>query len=111
MKLWLILFAAIVFTTLAPAEDTPAFKSARNRFGLVATRAVANFKSADSIEEHLKAQGSTLHPSLIALRLRIEAALDKAEVALGKSDVKTAVEQIKLAEGLVDQFARKLGGD
>ena len=63
------------------------------------------------MEQGLKAQGSTLHPSLIALRLRIEAALDKAEAALGKSDVKTAKEQTKQAEGMLDKFARILGGD
>ena len=41
----------------------------------------------------------------------VEAALDKAEAALGKSDVKTAKEQTKQAEGMLDKFARILGGD
>ncbi len=111
MKLLEALIAAVLLVSPAAAEDTAAMKAARQRFGLVSTRAVANFRSADSIEERLKAQGGTLHPSLVSLRLRIEAALDKAEAALGKSDVKTAVEQTKQAEGLLDKFAHKLGGD
>ena len=111
MKLLVVLLSALCLMGPAIADDSAALKAARNRFGLVATRAVANFRSADSVEERLKAQGSSLHPSLIAMRLRIESALDKAEAALGKSDVKTAVEQIKLAEGLLDKFAHKLGGD
>jgi ElaB/YqjD/DUF883 family membrane-anchored ribosome-binding protein len=111
MKLIHVIFAALLLLAPAIADDSAALKSARQHFGLVATRATANFKSADNIEERLKAQGSTLHPSLVTLRLRIEAALDKAEAALGKGDVKTAVEQTRQAEGMLDKFAKKLGGE
>lgn len=111
MKLFAFFFTALLLLSTALADDTAALKAAKLRFGQVATRATANFRSADSIEERLKAQGSTLHPSLVTLRLRIEGALDKAEAALGKNDVKTAVDQTKQAEGMLDKFARKLGGD
>jgi ElaB/YqjD/DUF883 family membrane-anchored ribosome-binding protein len=107
----LVVFLTALLLSPALAEDSAALKAAKLHFGQVATRASANFRSADSIEERLKAQGSTLHPSLVTLRLRIETALDKAEAALGKNDVKTAVDQTKQAEGLLDKFARKLGGD
>ncbi len=86
-------------------------KDARHRFDLVATRAVANFRSADSIEEHLRADGATLHPQLIALRLQIEAALDETQAALDKGDVDTAKKATDRAEGLLERFARRLGGD
>ena len=111
MKLWQIVLAAALLVSPALAEDSAALKAAREHFGLVATRAVANFRAADSVEARLHAQGNTLHPSLVTLRLRIEAALDKAEAALNKKEVKTAVEQTRLAEGLLDKFAKKLGGD
>lgn len=86
-------------------------KDARHRFDMVATRAVANFRSADSIEDRLRADGATLHPQLIALRLQIERALDEAEAALNKGDVDTAKEATDRAEGLLERFARRLGGD
>jgi hypothetical protein len=86
-------------------------KDARHRFDLVATRAVANFRSADSIAERLKAEGATLHPQLITLRLQIEAALDETQAALDKGDVDTAKKATDRAEGLLDRFARRLGGD
>jgi ElaB/YqjD/DUF883 family membrane-anchored ribosome-binding protein len=111
MKLLEILFASVLLVSPAMSEDTAAMRAARLRFGQVSTRAVANFRSADTIEARLRAQGSTLHPTLISLRLRIESALDKAEAALAKDDLKTAREQTKIAEGMLDKFARKLGGD
>ena len=70
-----------------------------------------NFRSADSIEARLKAEGATLNPQLIAMRLRIEGALDEAQAALDKSDVDGAKKATARAEGLVEQFARRLGGD
>src|ERR1035438_4655518 len=111
MKPWEVLFASVLLVSPAMTQDTAALRAARLRFGQAATRAVANFRSADSIEERLRAQGSTLHPSLISLRLRIVSALDKGESALGKGDLKAAGEQIKMAEGMLDKFAHKLGGD
>lgn len=111
MRLLRLIAVSLLLLTASIAEDNAALKAAKLHFGQVATRATANFKSADSIQERLRAQGSTLHPSVIALRLRIETALDKAEASLGKNDVKTAVEQTKQAEGLLDKFVRKLGGE
>lgn len=86
-------------------------KDLRLRFGYVSTRAVANFRSADSIEERLRAEGSTLHPQLIALRLRIEAALDEAQAALDRNDRAGANKAITRAGALLDRFAQRLGGD
>ncbi len=116
------LLAALLVVGPAMAQDAPPapaanpktaarLKDARHRFDLVATRAVANFRSADSIAERLKADGATLHPQLIALRLQIEAALDETQVALDKGDVDAAKKATDRAEGLVDRFARRLGGD
>jgi hypothetical protein len=81
------------------------------RFGQAATRAVANFRSADSIEQSLEMEGNTLHPTLLALKMRIEAALDESEAALNKGEMESAKEAIGRAEGLTDKFAKRLGGD
>jgi hypothetical protein len=86
-------------------------KEAKRHFGLVATRAVANFRSADMIEGSLRANGSTLHPQLAAMRLRIEVYLDSAQAALDKSDFVASEEALKKADGLLDRFAKRLGGD
>jgi hypothetical protein len=96
--------------TVSP-QTAARLKEAHHRFDMVATRAVANFRSANSIEERLRADGATLHPQLIALRLQIEAALDEAEAALARSDVDTASKATDRAEGLLERFARRLGGD
>jgi len=80
------------------------------RFGQVATRAVANFRSADSIEGRLNAQGMTLHPQLIALRLRIESALDETEGDIRKGDLEAATEALTRASALVERYVRILGG-
>jgi hypothetical protein len=111
MKRWEILLASILLANPAMAQSPSAMRAARLRFGQAATRAMANFRSADSIEDRLRAQGSTLHPQLIGLRLRIEAALNDTEAALGNSDLEAAGESMKRAEALLDRFARKLGGD
>jgi hypothetical protein len=105
-----LLTLAPVFAQNPPAQ-TPALKEARHRFDLVATRAVANFRSADSIEARLRADGATLNPQIIALRLRIEAALDETQADLDKGDVDSAKKATDRAEGLVEKFAHKLGGD
>ena len=56
----------------APAPpQTKAQKDAQHRLGLVATRAVANFHSADSIEANLNRHGHTLNPQIVALRVRM----------------------------------------
>lgn len=101
----------------APVKDTapakpsaPALKEARHRFNLAATRAAANFRSADSIEANLRVQGAVLHPRINTLRFRIEAALDSAEQALKDGDLTAASDDTKQAEQMLDQFARLLGG-
>ena len=93
-----------------PKPSPAALKEARHRFNLAATRAAANFRSADSIEANLRTQDSTLHPQINALRFRIEAALDSAEQALKDSDVTAATDDTKQAEQMLDRFARLLGG-
>ena len=95
----------------AAAQDTLTPLELKLRFGQVAARAVANFRAADSIAERLHADGFTLHPRLIALRLKIEAALDQTQAALDASDVQTANETVRKVEALVNRFARQIGGD
>jgi hypothetical protein len=85
-------------------------KDAKRRLGLVATRAIANFHSADSIEANLNAHGQSLHPQIVALRLRIEAALDEAQKALDDADPATANEALDRAQALLQQFVQRLGG-
>lgn len=94
----------------APAKQSPGVREAKHRLGLVATRAIANFRSMDSIEENLEAMGMTLHPDLVSLRTRIEAALDATDEAIDKNDAKAANEELDRAEVLVTRLARELGG-
>jgi hypothetical protein len=106
------LVVALIVPGLVPCQGAPSGeKELRMRFGLLATRAVANFRAADSIEDRLRNKGAVLHPQLTALRLRIEAALDEAQAALDKSDAGTAGEAISRGEVLLDRFARKIGGE
>jgi hypothetical protein len=85
-------------------------KDAKLRFGQSATRAVANFHSADGIARQLAAEGMTLHPGLIVLRLRIEAALDRAEAALAREDAEVFNESLRRADALIDRFSQGIGG-
>ncbi len=94
----------------APVSDK-AVREARHRFVLVASRATALFASADSIEGSLRADGSTLHPQTIALRLRIKSALDEADAAISERDLELAGTETKLAEELVTRLARRIGGE
>jgi hypothetical protein len=110
MKLREVLLVSLLALGPMMAQDPAQLKDARHRLDLVATRAIANFRSADSIERRLNADGATLHPELTVLRLRIEAALDETQSALDKGDLENAREATGRAEGLVDRFARKLGG-
>ena len=111
MKLARILLALSCVLGAALAEDAPPSKRDLNkRLGLVATRAIANFRSADSIEKNLKAMGLTLHPQLVSLRLRIEGSLDTAEAAIEHNDLRAAAEALDQAQALLDRFAAKLGG-
>jgi hypothetical protein len=94
----------------APVQQTKAQKDAKKRLGLLATRAIANFKSADSIEANLSKHGQSLHPDLVALRLRIEAALDEAQTAVDKGEIADAKEALDNAQSLLERFAQRLGG-
>jgi hypothetical protein len=101
---------------LAPAKSqgnapqTKAQKDAQKRLGLIATRAIANFQSADSIEANLNRRGQSLHPQTVALRLRIEAALDEAQKAIDESDTAAANEELDMAQVLLQRFIQRLGG-
>ncbi len=94
----------------APAKPSAAMREAWHREGLIATRAIAYFHSMDSIEESLNSLGVTLHPQLVSLRLRIEAALNNTDDALEQSDLATANEALDVAEALLARLAAKLGG-
>jgi hypothetical protein len=105
------LFLAIPISLgVAAAQEQLTMKELKLEMGQTATRAVGNFRSADSIEANLRAQNAVLHPQLTALRLRVEAALDEAEAALERRDTVTAEKAITRARALLDQFARKIGG-
>ena len=93
-----------------PQPQTQPQKDAQRRLGLIATRAIANFQSADSIEANLKAQGHSLHPQIVALRLRIEAALDEAQKAIDQADPAAANEELDMAQALLQRFIQRLGG-
>lgn len=104
----LAIFALACGAALAQEPDGP--REARNRFDLVATRAAAYQRSADSIEWRLNQEGATLHPEIVALRARIGAALNQARAALDHGDLKNADRAMTTAEALVDRLARRLGG-
>jgi len=94
-----------------PAQaQTPAQKETKRRLALLATRAIANFRSADSIEASLSAHGQSLHPQLVTLRLRIEAALDEAQGDVDQGDLKSAKEDLDTAQALLDRYIQRLGG-
>ena len=92
------------------AEPPPAAREMRHRLGLVAVRAIGYFRSADSIESNLKEQGAALHPDIVVLRLRLEAALDQTDKTIGQCDPVAAGKVLERAQALLDRFAAKLGG-
>src|SRR5579872_3553408 len=94
----------------SPAKPSAEMREVRHRLGLVATRAIAYFRSMDSIEENLEAMGLELNPDLVSLRKRIEAALDATDEAIDQNDAKKANESLDRAEALVTRLAQKLGG-
>jgi hypothetical protein len=104
--LWI---ACLLAATLA-AQEPPELRAARHHLDLVATRAAANFRSADSIEENLRADGAVLHPRLIALRARIEAALSEARYDIDQHDYSAAEDALTRGEALLDRFAKEIGG-
>ncbi len=94
----------------SPAKPSAEMREVHHRLGLVATRAIAYFRSMDSIEENLEAMGLELNPDLVSLRKRIEDALDATDAAIDKNDAKSANESLDRAEALVKRLAQKLGG-
>jgi len=104
--LWI---ACLMAATLA-AQETPELRQARHHLTLAASRATANFRSADSIEANLRRQGAVLHPQLIALRVRIEAALSEARFEMDQRDYPAAEDALTRADALLDRFARQIGG-
>src|SRR5579863_6255099 len=105
MKYALLICLAVASLT---AQQTPEQREARHHFVLVSTRAAANFRSADSIDARLHADGAVLHPQLIALRLRIEAALSEARFEMDGRDYPAAEDALTRAEALLDRFARQI---
>jgi len=105
---YLLLFG-LAAATLA-AEETPELRQARHHFDLAAIRAAANFRSADSIEAHLREDGAVLHPRLAELRMRIEGALSEARYEMDQHDYPAAEDALTRAEALLDRFAREIGG-
>ncbi len=100
------LVAFFLVLGLIAAQDNQK-KETQRLFGLAATRAVAYFRSADSVEASLHEDGAVLHPQIVELRLKIEAALDEAQAAIDKSDFDTAKTAIQRAEAWLDRFARR----
>jgi hypothetical protein len=108
-----LLRAILFFAVLAPviAQDGSALKETRNRLHLIATRAIANFRSSETIEARLRQEGNSLHPRILAIRMRLEAALDDAEAALKAGKIQEANADLDRAEAWTDRFARLIGGD
>jgi hypothetical protein len=104
------LWIACLLSAVLTAQETPELRETRHHYVLAATRAAANFRSADSIDAHLHQQGAVLHPRLIALRLRIEAALSEARFEMDQRDYPAAEDALARAEALLDRFARDIGG-
>lgn len=104
-----LLIAAMALLPALRASDD-ALSQTRLRFGLVSTRALANFRAADSIVFNLRAQGLIPRASLTALRFTIEGALDRAEAALKDGDLEAARRAISRAEGALLRLAGELGG-
>lgn len=103
-----VIWAQDVPSSRIPAPAQPQ-KDTERRLGLLVTRATANFRSADSIEANLNALGHSLHPQIVALRLRIEAALDEAQKAIDHADLAAANEALDKAQALLQRFIQRLG--
>jgi hypothetical protein len=101
----------ITLAVLVLAQDRPTQRDTKRRFGQVATRAIANFRAADSIERRLNDDGASLHPQLIALRMRVEASLEETRAAMDNGDFDAANEALDRAQGFLDKFAKKIGGE
>lgn len=105
-----LLAAGFLAAQQQPAPETPALREAKHHFDLVAIRASANFRSADSIDARLNEEGMVLHPRLAQLRMRIEAALSEARFQMDQHDYPAAEEALNRAQALLDRFAHEVGG-
>ena len=113
-----LLLAGCVLSALAQenapggvsAKPSAATRQARHRLDLIGTRAIAYFHSLDSIAANLDDLGLALHPDLVSLRLRVEAALNGAEDDIDQGALSAASEKLDQAEALVARLAAKLGG-
>jgi len=92
------------------AQDTASDSEVRHRLGLVATRAIAYFQSADSIEAGLRTRGLMLRADLTVLRAQLEGALDETDSAIARGDPRAANAALDRAQVLLERFAAKLGG-
>lgn len=109
-----LLSIALIFCVGAVAlvaQDRPTQRDTKRRFGQIASRAVANFRAADSIERRLNADGASLHPLLSALRTRVESSLEESREAMNGGDLAAANEALDQAQGFLDKFAKKIGGE
>src|SRR5713226_1516109 len=98
-----ILFV-FVLTLLPAGAQENSLREAQQRLRLIATKAVANFRAAESIENQLRQDGNSLHPQWIAMRMRIEAALDDAQDELRTGKLKEANETLDRAQAWTDRF-------
>ena len=101
---------ALTVNVWAQAGDDADLREAHERFSLTASRALALFRSADSIAANLAARGAVLRADLTAGRKAIEQSLDRAEAALEKGDRPAVKRALDRAEGLLNRYAKGLGG-
>ncbi len=111
-----LLLVCLAGTTLAaqqaqqPQPERAELRAAKHHFDLVASRASANFRSADSIDARLSEDGAVLHPRLAGLRMRIEAALSEARYDMDHQDYGAAEDALTRGDALLDRFAKEIGG-
>jgi hypothetical protein len=91
-------------------QNVESIAGAQHRLGLIATRAIACFRAADSIQASLEARGLTLHPDIEVLRARLQAALDESDAAIAGNDAAKAGEALDRAQGLLEKFQAWVGG-
>lgn len=100
----------VILLSIGMAADTP-YDEAKLRLTHAQTRAIGNFRSAESIEANLSAKGMALHPHIATTRARIESALNEAQIAVEDKDLKKFDKLIRRAEALLDRFAKAIGGE
>jgi len=101
--------AGLAFSAAA-AGAADNLEETRLRYDYASTRAAANFRVADHLAERLAEQDLTKRPSLMAMRSRIELALENASGLLAKQDAAGAHEQLLRAEAWLDRLAKAIGG-